>query len=173
MEADAAAVLAQVGDEVAAVLGAAPVEDEPVARLDHPWNTATRAVRPCWCPPTTCEDVMYNPVEAPPKTARRGRIALAGAAAVACLALSACSGPLDMPSTGSASGGDRGNSGGGHSWAPPIKQPVFEPPYTHPGPNLDHGCADGASANGFACVSVPDTGDVIYPGPDPDPDPNP
>ncbi len=109
---------------------------------------------------------MFNAVPAHPITARRGRIALAGAAAVACLALSACSGPLDTPNAGSPSGGDHGS---GHSWAPPITMPQPEPPYTHPGPNLDHGCADGASANGFPCVSVPGTGGVIYPGPDPDP----
>jgi len=109
---------------------------------------------------------MYNAGSAGPITARRGRVALAGAAAVACLALSACSGPLDTPNAGSSSGGDHGS---GHSWAPPIDMPRPEPPYIHPAPNLDHGCAEGESANGFPCVSVPGTGGVIYPGPDPDP----
>jgi hypothetical protein len=109
---------------------------------------------------------MYNAVPAGPITARRGRIALAGAVAVACLALSACSGPLDTPNAGSSSGGDHGS---GHRWAPPISMPQPEPPYTHPAPNLDHGCAEVESANGFPCVSVPGTGGVIYPGPDPDP----
>src|SRR3954452_17115717 len=99
---------------------------------------------------------MDNTVPAHPIPARRRRIALAAAAAVACLALSACSGPLDAPNAGSSSGGDEGH--GGHAWAAPISMPEPDPPSSHPGPNLDHGCADGATANGFPCTSVPGTG---------------
>jgi hypothetical protein len=39
----------------------------------------------------------------------------------------------------------------------------IDPPYTDPRPNLDHGCADGAAANGFPCTSLPGTGHGIYP----------
>jgi hypothetical protein len=52
---------------------------------------------------------------------------------------------------------------GGGSGAPPLTQPEPDPVGTYPRPNLDHGCADGETLNGFPCKSVPGTGKVIYP----------
>ncbi len=58
------------------------------------------------------------------------------------------------------------------SGAPPIVQPRPDAPHTYPRPNIDHGCADGETLNGFPCKSVPGTGGVIYPNaPELDTDP--
>jgi hypothetical protein len=100
---------------------------------------------------------MQTPVAAPVTTARRVRCALLGGAVVLSLALTACSGPLQTPSAGGVSrGSDR-------PWAPPIGQPEPDPPYTYPRPDIDHGCAEPETMNGFPCTSVPGTGRVIYP----------
>lgn len=48
-----------------------------------------------------------------------------------------------------------GGSGSGSGGAPVRRVPS---------PNLDHGCAEGATLNGSPCTSVPGTGRVIYPG---------
>ena len=56
--------------------------------------------------------------------------------------------------------------------APPMQQPRPDEPGTYPRPNIDHGCADGETLNGFPCKSVPGSGGSIYPGaPELDTDP--
>lgn len=79
----------------------------------------------------------------------------------ACLGLAACGPPAY-----------EGQSRDRPTWAPPIEQPQPDAPGTYPSPNLDHGCADGETLNGFPCKSVPGTGGVIYPdAPELDTDP--
>jgi hypothetical protein len=53
---------------------------------------------------------------------------------------------------------------GGSAGAPSIPRSEPDPVGTYPRPNINHGCVDGETLNGFPCKSVPGTGGEIYPG---------